>query len=234
MKNKIIQYLKYLNGLRRITRVLGFNPFIYKIFYGNYSYEENFDAFFSNKILTGFTVYDIGANIGHYSTLYSKLVGENGKVFAFEPSLKNFQILLEKCNTGSNKNLFSINAGIGSTNSKLFIQQGQDDIGATSKMSQYENGNGNWIQVFTLNSIVSTYGIPNAIKIDVEGFELEVLQGADKILKNDKIKVIGIEIHSEILNNRGVYNCHDRIERILKHNGFKIYYPDFSHIIGYK
>ena len=48
---------------------------------------------FKNIIKPGMRVLDLGANIGFYTVLFSKLVGENGKVFAFEPDPKNFKYL---------------------------------------------------------------------------------------------------------------------------------------------
>jgi FkbM family methyltransferase len=229
-----MKILKKLNGLRKITRTLGLNPMIYKLVYGNNSYEEKFDSFFSSKIFPNNIVYDIGANIGHYAIIYSKLVGELGKVVAFEPSVKNFNLLKDHCKTAQYKNIVNVNAGLGATVSKLFLAQGEDEIGATSIMTQKEIGVGNWIDVLPIDEVVGEYGIPNAIKIDVEGFELEVLEGGSLTLGNPLVKVVGIEIHSEILNKRGIDNCHERIEQILKNHGYKIHYPDFSHIIGYR
>jgi predicted methyltransferase len=138
-----MKLLKKLNGLRKITRILGLNPLIYKLVYGSDSYEEKFDSFFSSKITPNSTVYDIGANIGHYTVIYSNLVGEKGKVVSFEPSVKNFNLLKEKCKTAQYNNVIQVNAGLGSTSSKLYLSQGVDDIGATSMMSQKENGAGN-------------------------------------------------------------------------------------------
>lgn len=46
-----------------------------------------------NYIKEGDIVIDVGANIGYFTLLFSKLVGENGKVFAFEPESKNFELL---------------------------------------------------------------------------------------------------------------------------------------------
>jgi FkbM family methyltransferase len=221
-----------LEKVRKITRVLGLNSFIHKIIYNNNSYEEKFDKFFTSKIEKGSLVYDIGANIGHYSLIYSKLVGENGKVVSFEPSIENFLKLESNCL--NNKNILNLNLGVGSKSSKFWLSQGKDDIGATSRIIEAESGIGNWIEIEPLDSLVYKYGIPNAIKIDVEGFEMEVLEGGKSVLVDDNLRVIGIEIHTEILNKRGIHNCHNKIEKILLESGFKIQHTDFSHIIGYK
>lgn len=127
-----------------------------------------------------------------------------------------------------------MNCGVGATNSKFWLSQGNDALGATSQILESERGEGNWIQIEPLDSLVNQYGKPNALKIDVEGFELEVIKGAQGVLLDHNTKVIGIEIHTEILNARGIKNSHQKIDRILKNNGFKTTHPDFSHIIGFK
>lgn len=80
--------LTRFNKLRNFTRKLGINPLLHKLIYWNNSYEEKFDKLFSSKLEPGYIIYDIGANMGNYSIIYSKIVGRNGKVIAFEPSIK--------------------------------------------------------------------------------------------------------------------------------------------------
>ena len=227
-----MKLISKLEKVRKITRILGLNSIIHKLFYNNNSYEEKFDNFFTSKIEKGSLVYDIGANIGHYSLIYSRLVGENGNVVSFEPSVDNFLKL--KSNCLDKKNILNLNLGVGAKSSKFWLSQGKDEIGATSRILEFESGNGNWIEIEPLDSLVDKYGIPNAIKIDVEGFEMEVLEGGKSVLIDDNLRVIGIEIHTEILNKRGIHNCHNKIEKILIESGFKIRHTDFSHIIGYK
>ena len=56
-------------------------------------YEENETALIKKEIEQGNIVLDIGANIGYYTLIVAKLVGKNGKVFAFEPDPTNFALL---------------------------------------------------------------------------------------------------------------------------------------------
>ena len=75
--------------------------FIYKplyFFYKNISDRQKI-ALFKNIIKPGMRVLDLGANIGFYTVLFSKLVGENGKVFSFEPDVKNYEYLEENTKT---------------------------------------------------------------------------------------------------------------------------------------
>jgi hypothetical protein len=104
-----MKLISKLEKVRKITRILGLNSFIHKLIYNNNSYEEKFDNFFTSKIEKGSLVYDIGANIRHYSLIYSKLVGENGNVVSFEPSIENYLKLESNCL--NNKNILNFNLG---------------------------------------------------------------------------------------------------------------------------
>ena len=218
--------------LRKITRKIGLNSFLFKIIYRGNSYEELFDTFFSNKIKNGFCVYNVGANMGYYSLIFSKLVGDEGAVISFEPSLINFNKLNE--NIKSTANITTLNIGIGSFESKLFISQGADDIGATSRINDKDTGNGQWVDMMPIDKIVKKNRFPNAIKIDVEGFEVEVIDGAINALKNDELKVVGIEVHSEILEFRKIENPIGRMEKILSESGFILEWTDFSHLVAFR
>ena len=224
--------IRKLFFLRQITRSLGVNKLLFKLIYSNKKYEQYFDDLFSSKILSNFVVYDVGANIGYYSNIYSKLVGESGKGFSFEPSIINFEKL--RFNTKENTNIFPFNVAIGETETKLFLSQGEDEIGANSRLSKSSNDKGNWIHCRTLDSFLEEIEVPNAIKIDVEGYEIEVLNGASLLLANQKLKVIGIELHSKILNERGINSPEKIVENILLKNGFKHKWVDFSHLVAFR
>jgi Methyltransferase FkbM domain len=69
-------------------------------------------------------------------------------------------------------------------------------------------------------------------KIDVEGFEYEVLEGLDEYIKNLELRLMGIEVHFSILKERGVPQVPQQIETLLQRHGFSVSWPDSSHIIA--
>src|SRR5256885_8821899 len=59
------------------------------------SYEPFETSLLAAEIRPGMTIVDVGANIGYYTLLFSKLAGDNGRVYAFEPEPQNFALLLQ-------------------------------------------------------------------------------------------------------------------------------------------
>lgn len=68
-------------------------------------YEPRETNLFKKIVRHGMTVIDLGANIGYYTLIASKLVGESGKVYAFEPEPDNFNILVKNININNLKNV---------------------------------------------------------------------------------------------------------------------------------
>lgn len=150
----------------------------------------------------GSTVFDIGAHFGYYSLLCSHLIGASGRVVAIEASARVFQIL--KRNTLNNKNINTLNLGCSDQNGEIpfFDFPIQHSEFNTSIPNLYHGTD--WvrnnppvetkIEVKTLDSIVNELGfIPDFIKIDVEGAELEVIRGMNQVLSTTKNLVIAME-----------------------------------------
>ena len=216
--------------LRNIGRAVGVNKWIASLLLGK-GYEANYDASFSAALKLGDCVWDVGANVGYYTRFFSEKVGENGSVFAFEPSQVNFKRLTEACTSLGNVTLFPY--GLGKENSTLRFQQGSDDLGATSRVVDSDE-EGLVAEIRAGEDFIGNNQAlpPNAIKIDVEGFESEVLVGLGDYLKNPSLRVIGIEVHFGILKERGMPRVPQEIEALLNHSGFSVSWPDSSHLLA--
>jgi FkbM family methyltransferase len=97
---------------------------------GGWDFEET--KFLKKIIKKGDTVIDVGANIGYYTLLFSKLVGKEGKIYAYEPLPENFKLLKKNIFINKYKNIVLINRALSNKekNAKLYIDQ--DDLGACS------------------------------------------------------------------------------------------------------
>lgn len=148
----------------------------------------------------GMTVIDVGANIGYFSLLLAKLVGPQGKVYAVEPSKGNLDYLQKnvKLNKMSNIQIIPFAAGARSESRKLYIHA------AGSQNSFYARGgniDAEQVEIVSLNRVITEQ--VHFAKIDVEGHEIEVLKGMNRILQaTPEIRLI-IEWNSKTLQRAG-------------------------------
>ncbi|MDA7572849.1 FkbM family methyltransferase [Candidatus Pelagibacter sp.] len=199
--------------------------------------EENFIKIIKNEI--NFSI-DIGANIGKYTKLI--LQNTNSKVISFEPLPEAFYEL-EKIKLEYPDRLETYNIAIGMKNDRLDLfysgpkSEKASLIPNLNKLSFIRNENKNKISVDvkTLDSFENYFNDKKIdfIKIDTEGYEYEVLKGAEKILKLHKPKFIQIEFNwHQLIRNQTLYNLSNLLDlyevfRILP-NGDKLILVDPS------
>jgi len=159
-------------------------------------------------------VIDVGANIGRYSFKLSELVGKNGLVFAFEPMHKSYLTLLALIYFSKVKNILPFNFALSNKSSLVSMEEiespfKKDYLFGTQTESKIVNRSKNSLIKYSmeLDKIAIKKKI-SFIKVDCEGFELQVLQGAESLIKKDK-PIILVEY-----NNKKVVN-------FLKSLGYK-------------
>lgn len=173
-------------------------------------------------------IYDIGSNDGQYSLLFKKIF-KSSKIFAFEPNSDLCEKFKNKVN--KNKNIKVFNVAVGNDNKEIILEIDENSSLTTSlakkniksstfKIKKFLYGKSSClekkIRLIKLDSFINSKNKPNFIKIDVEGFEEEVLKGIKKNLKY--ITLIMIEFHFDKLYKG--YNP-NRIHKILLKNKFK-------------
>jgi FkbM family methyltransferase len=159
---------------------------------GRLDHDQNMLPLVGKYISPGDVIIDIGAYVGDHTIYYSKKVGSRGKVLAFEPNPEAFECL--KHNMKAYENTECYNLAIGEKVGKIAI----DNSCVNKGMAHIKEGND--IDVITLD-LVSVSKL-NLIKIDCEGFEIEVLKGAKKTIEYFK-PVLLIEINDATLNRYG-------------------------------
>lgn len=152
-------------------------------------------------------VLDIGANIGNH-TLYFLNECNANFVYCFEPADDTFQILKRNiCINHLEERVCLMNVGVGSTSGEARIKSRREkDTGYT----KLETSKGGGITIVAIDELQIKHKI-GFVKIDVEGFELDVIKGMVNILKRDK-PFIMIEVWDNNLNE---------ISRILSKIGYK-------------
>lgn len=136
------------------------------------------------------TVVDVGAQGGDYTLLAGKYYGS--QVYAFEPMKSNFETLSNNIERNGQKGISLFNIALGAHSSKTRLNFDGDMITSS------ETGNGELVSMERLDSFNLK---PSILKIDVEGFELDVLEGARETIKKYKPRII-LEVHSKLLKEQ--------------------------------
>lgn len=125
----------------------------------------------------GDVVFDVGGYVGDTALYFSKMVGEKGRVYTFEPDSKNQEAILENIEKFNGKNIILIDQGLSDHSGKMrFSQNGSSGASFNDK--------GSYISVTTLDEFVEENSIEkiSVIKMDVEGAEESVLRGGLKTI----------------------------------------------------
>lgn len=146
-------------------------------------------ALLRRLIRPGMTVVDVGANIGIYTRFFSGLAAVSGRVHAFEPAPSNYKRLRENAEHFTNVSLNHAAVGDCSGTIRLFVS---DELNVDHRT--FDSGDGRKgidVPVVSLDEYFSAGHRVDLIKIDVQGYELSVLQGAKRVLaENRDIKVL--------------------------------------------
>jgi FkbM family methyltransferase len=152
----------------------------------------------------GDVFFDIGAHHGYFAILYSKWVGKEGKVYCFECSPSNDRILRKNLEINQATNVIPFWSAVGSEVGQIEIEDNSAGVFLSSKKTNKIK-----VPLISIDSFLGTAKVlPSILKIDVEGYEWEVLQGCGNLL-NKKPKMI-LEIH-----NFAHSNPQPRLEKIL-------------------
>ena len=204
------EYYKEINNKKfyypnnRILRIVNNEDLLIKNIRASYCLDE---IDFSNDDV----IIDCGANVGELK-LAIEAYGKNINYFGFEPDEATFKCLSK--NNSDNKNLFNKALSNKKEKNKFFL----DTAGGNSSLVYF--GKDNFIEIDCVR--LDMMDIPKKIKlfkVEAEGFEPEVLYGAEKILKN--IEYISVDFGSE----RGMDQKNTVIEvnSFLLNNNFKLY-----------
>ena len=144
----------------------------------------------------GETVVDVGANIGLYSIACSHKVGNSGKIIAIEPEKENFSLLVQNLRLNGVTNVLPINEAISNFIGTTDLFLSETNLGGHSIIFR-RGSKKRTVNCETLDKLCRRLGIRRVhlIKVDVEGAELAVLEGAQKMLEENKLRLIVVAEH---------------------------------------
>jgi FkbM family methyltransferase len=169
------------------------------------------------------TYVDVGSNIGNHTIFFSKFCNSD-KVVSIEMNYMIFNVLEENIKNLNTDNVITINAAVGERPKKVVVS----DIDMTNIGMTKIVGDGGDVVVNSLDILLNDFEDINLIKIDVEGYESNVLEGAKKIiLKYNPI------IIAELRNDEE-FNNFERIANELGYSTDKVNYASTPTYFWYK
>src|SRR5688572_14775130 len=156
-------------------------------------YKPEFEAM-KNLVKTNSVVFDVGANIGLHSAYLSRLLAGTGYIHAFEPVPKTFHMLRETLALNQIDNVVSNMMALGDKQATLEMQVFEDQFSAWNTFGhpKFDDAKPTAtinVRTTTLDAYCDEHGVTDIqfLKIDVEGYELEVLEGAKQRLASGSI-----------------------------------------------
>lgn len=132
----------------------------------------------------GNTVLDIGANVGFYTTLFSKLTGPTGKVISLESDTTNFRHLVRQTEKLENVTLIHGAAGPANGITRIYLS---DMLNVDHRTYEPESYTGiEEVRMYSLDDLTINGRQIDFVKIDIQGFEMQAFQGMKAILRDNK------------------------------------------------
>jgi FkbM family methyltransferase len=188
---------------------------------------------FISKLSRDSIVFDIGANIGATSLPYAKKCSE-GMIYSYEPDKINFERLKENIDLNSFKNITLNNIGLGDKEEEVKLYRvsatnpGMNRILKTTE----KDLDFTTIKINTLdNEVFEKYKLVqlDAIKIDVEGFEHNVLNGADRVIETFR-PIFFIELIDSNLKENGS-SAISLVGKLIEKDNYKVFEAQRMHPI---
>lgn len=164
-------------------------------------YEPEVINAMKTRLPRGGTFVDVGANVGYVSVKMAQQCGPNGMVHAFEPNPNIFGLL--KQNTEKYPWIFSQNIALGAKKGELAFFVGADsNVGSLVPgytEAQHHSGDNKEpirtlsVKVVPADECLGGIGVIDVVKVDVEGYELDVFNGMDRLLRMQRIRSVFFE-----------------------------------------
>lgn len=171
---------------------------------------------------------DAGAHVGYTTVVMAKIVGPTGWVIAAEPLRVIFQLLCSNCMLNGVPNVFALHCALGSGKSKSVSMAPVDYWAPGNLMDSAVGAGGEQVPVRTIDGL----GVRDVdlIKIDVQGYEIEVLLGAGRTISESR-PVLLVEVEDFQLQRQGV-SAFQLLQK-LKEMGYQLAWIDNDYPVDF-
>lgn len=198
--------------------------------------EPESTKFLRSQIGRGDILLDIGANIGYYVLIEASLVGENGKIYAIEPSPDNIKLLkknVEENNYSDLVEVYPMAVASKKGRLELFVSS-KSNLNTTFKESKLiVEGRISYdktieVEGITVDEFLRDKEAPTFIRMDIEGGEVEVIEGMEETLQSEEFRKLFVEIHPHLIEDTRLLVSflkklkHHRFQttRVISHDDF--------------
>jgi FkbM family methyltransferase len=213
----------------------------YAHFYENqHVVESGVLEFLKRHITPGMTIFDIGANVGYITLFCAGLVGEQGRIVAFEPGQRAYERLVANIQLNHFQNVIPVMEALSDSDGHesycQAIKCGQDVYNSLltvdTPWTSTKDFRTTQIPVHSLDTLMEKSGwpVPQLIKIDVEGAERKVLRGMRETLRSGHTRILILEI-SDLYFGKFGYSIRELVEE-LELEGFQCCEIDGSGVIS--
>jgi len=181
----------------------------------------------SGVLKEGDVVLDVGANIGYYVLVEAQLVGKSGKVYAVEPVRSNFDLLERNVQLNNFKNVSAFQFAFGEKDAKsgeIYVSDKSNLCAMNRNAVGGKIVSAQEVCVETVDTFFKDKAPPNLIRMDVEGYEYQIIKGMAKTLKGD-LKILA-ELHP--LRRYIDPEKMDEMFDILEQNNFRVRFVVFE------
>lgn len=186
--------------------------------------------FYLEYLREGMTVFDVGAHVGELTLMFSRFIGSEGCVHAFEPSSVCFDRLQTICNAASLPNARINQLALSDREDPITLHlygenylswtsqalRPLEDYGIQVKAVGTEEATATTIDAYCLKNNVTSIDL---LKIDVEGAEFQVMLGARAMLERQLVRCIAFEFGQTTFD---MHNTPEEIESYLKRMGYVV------------
>ena len=170
-------------------------------------YEIGTTRLLQEIIEPGMVVIDAGAHVGYFTLLAARQVGPHGKVYAFEPNPANYRLLRQNIEFNGYDNIVATQKAVSKSGGVAQLVLSSRDNGTHSLYSQgLPNAEKISVDMISLDEFLADEGWPKVdlVKMDVEGAELDVLEGMGRLLQMSPDLRLVMEFNPALLHNASV------------------------------